>query len=456
MFLLVATTIVGVYGVQQSFEIEQPITPRLNPNLQGKVLAPVTGGFASCFLTRINAANNEYIVQLDTGSSDTALPHSSLNNYAGDSIKYDIGVNSTELRSSYADGSYWLGHEVEIPLGIHGTNLMGQSPVALMTKQSKTPVFTSGSPSQGLMGLAFPIISELHANPPTVMDAWFKNGQIKKNEIALHGCPYTMQSKSWIDFGNETPYTDCGGRSVTISIPFKSYFTLNVKSISISGSSQTLPKQFQAASKKFSAGYAWSILDSCTSVIVLPDSIVVDLQNKIKASGGFSKTITSEAYYFSAFLDAQGAIQISKDEINWNLLPSLSFVITSDLGDIELVIGPRQYIQYDTTGYINMLVVGGGDDFAVLGLPIFSAYHIVLDRLNGRVSFALGCGCNSSPDGYPKIIQKAKSTNNQNDEIVDTLTITPSISQTSKNQGTDTEPFSYLMQLLYITYVAIL
>jgi hypothetical protein len=43
-------------------------------------------------------------------------------------------------------------------------------------------------------------------------------------------------------------------------------------------------------------------------------------------------------------------------------------------------------------------------DYALLGLPFFNAFHIVLDRTNYQIGFQPGCGCNSSLDQYPNII----------------------------------------------------
>jgi hypothetical protein len=39
----------------------------------------------------------------------------------------------------------------------------------------------------------------------------------------------------------------------------------------------------------------------------------------------------------------------------------------------------------------------------ILGVPFFNAYHITLNRDEATVSFQLGCGCELSDDGYPKI-----------------------------------------------------
>ena len=52
-----------------------------------------------------------------------------------------------------------------------------------------------------------------------------------------------------------------------------------------------------------------------------------------------------------------------------------------------------------------MFLVGdGGVHYSILGLPFFSAFHIILDRTNFQITFQPGCDCESSSDGYPKIL----------------------------------------------------
>jgi hypothetical protein len=51
-----------------------------------------------------------------------------------------------------------------------------------------------------------------------------------------------------------------------------------------------------------------------------------------------------------------------------------------------------------------IMIAPGDDDWAILGLTFFSAYHITIDRNLGTMKFELGCGCEEALDGYPKII----------------------------------------------------
>jgi hypothetical protein len=128
----------------------------------------------------------------------------------------------------------------------------------------------------------------------------------------------------------------------------------------------------------------------------------------ILASGGLPTGLQpNEA---SAFVNRQTSFRVPASYFKWSLLPSISIEITSNvqisLGvyqTFKLILGPRQYIQQDDTGFWQMVIRTRPDTFVSLGLPIFSAYYILLDRDAGTIGFSPGCGCNIASDGYPKI-----------------------------------------------------
>ena len=216
-----------------------------------------------------------------------------------------------------------------------------------MTVQSIRPIFSDGVTTDGLMGLAFSELSVTSQEPTTVMDAWHQSGALLKNEIAFHGCPYSSSSKSWIDFGNDTPYSPCDDLSVTIGIPKASYFNLKVLEIAVSGA----PVQLYSGWEKS----MYSILDSCTSLILVPAGVVSKLQTDILNSGGLSYRLRS-SLDLQDWLDGNVLLGFKQKDIDWKKLPNISFTISSAFTEgtyrnISLVLGPRQYIQIDTNGY---------------------------------------------------------------------------------------------------------
>ncbi|KAJ3304490.1 hypothetical protein HDV03_002699 [Kappamyces sp. JEL0829] len=360
----------------------------------------LTGGFDTCFLASLSVSDQSFLVQVDTGSSDTILPRKGVNSYQGPYLESTTPSGQAQsVTNFYGDGSWWTGYIARLPIAVTDTAISGVAPVTLMTKQSTNPIFVDGVSAQGLIGVGFPSLAATKVEPATVMDAWFDQGAIQRNQIAIHGCPYLQMSESWIDFGNETPYSGCGGYSVTIGVPETSYFTLDLLSIGVNGAAAPKSANWQAGMK--------SIIDSCTSSILIPKTALGSLKNAIKTAGALSSRL-QQSSYLDPFLSQELSLRLLDSDFYWPGLPTISFTIasqTSAFDNITLVLGPRQYIQSDQSGYWTFMISQGDDNYAILGLPLFSAYHIVLDRTEGSITFQPGCGCESSQDQYPLLLR---------------------------------------------------
>lgn len=205
----------GIYQQLPSVNVSGPIpSMTMGSSRQDQ---SILGGYDTCFLVTLSTQNNSYSVQIDTGSSDTVLPHSSLKYFTGPRVEYDIPPGKSTgilyfkvihllclvaLTSYYADGSWWKGYLARINIEIENTSIVATGPVALMTSQSIHPIFADGQYTDGLLGVAFPSLSGTTEEPTTLMDAWYEAGSIEKNEIGFHGCSYALTGQSWIDFGN--------------------------------------------------------------------------------------------------------------------------------------------------------------------------------------------------------------------------------------------------------------
>jgi hypothetical protein len=310
----------------------------------------MSGGYYTCFLSNLTAENKNFLMMIDTGSTDTIFPSSTVNNYQGPSINPVIPPGSSLKSSTYGDGSWWRGYIVRTNVGLAGKNVNALAPIAVMVNQSTSPVFASGRPANGLMGLGFSALSSASSTPFSVMDAWFDQKVIPKNEIAFHGCPYSRESQSWIDFGNETPYVGCGNQSVTVNMPTKTYYNLDLQRILVGGNSLPFPTTFQSGS---GSSRKYSILDSCTSLILLPLSTVNAFRTALRESGAFSQTFQSNLY-FDQWIDGEILFSNLHLHIDYSLLPNITFEIATgrnDYNSTQLVLGPRQYIQIDTSGF---------------------------------------------------------------------------------------------------------
>ena len=365
----------------------------------------LSGGHDTCFLAKLSVDKNEYLVQVDTGSTDTVLPVAGLNAYLGPTVNYTIPAGQDKsINSLYGDGSFWYGYAARVNVSLVGTKAKGPAPVSLMTSQSTFPVFASGSLYQGLMGVGFePLASQPY--PYSVMDAWVQQKTVSKNQIAFHGCPYEREESSWIDFGNDTPYNGCQ-RNVRASIlmPVKSYYTANLQEIKVNEVVTPLPRNFQISNR-------WSFFDSCTSNIMVPKAVLTAIQDQILSSDAIS-TNWIKSGYISQWLNAQVMIPFGQTELDFAVLPNISFTISTQAfnspSNVTLTLGPRQYIQANTNGFYMFMITSQSESSVVFGLPFFSAYHIVVDRDLGQMTFQIGCGCYFATDGYPKISTSGK------------------------------------------------
>jgi hypothetical protein len=343
----------SLLAVYVDVSMPSPSKPRYDFNsLLGARLAksPMSGGSYTCFLSNLTAQGKNFLMMIDTGSTDTILPSNVVNNYGGPTIDLAIPPDAVAKSSSYGDGSWWRGFILRTTVGLFGTSISGNVPIAMMVNQSTSPIFASGEPANGLMGLAFESLSSAPSPPFSVVDAWLEQRAISKNQIAFHGCPYTREAQSWIDIGNETPYTGCGNQSVTINMPYKSYYNLDVQGISVGGIPLPLPTTFQPMGN---SRRRYSILDSCTSMILLPSSITLGFQDMLKNSTAFSRTLRTN-FYFEQWINGDILMSNLQNHIDFSMLPNITFEIATgrkDYNSTKLVLGPRQYIQVDNDGF---------------------------------------------------------------------------------------------------------
>jgi hypothetical protein len=327
------------------------------------------------------------------------LPAVGLNDYSGPALSISNLNSLPSVTNGYGDGSYWSGPIVRMAIGLYGTNVTAHAPIGVMKQQSTSPIFASGRNYNGLLGLGFDALSSASYYPFSVFDGWVHEKSIASNTIAFHGCSYEFTNQSWIDFGNEIPYIGCRNNvSASIIIPQKNHYTVNITEIVVGSTNIELSGNFQQ--------FHYSILDSCTSVILVPQEIFDKFKEKLVDSNAFSNQLRS-SLYFESWINGQILLSNLGRHVNYELLPNISFTLQTgrkDYETINLVLGPRQYIQKTSSGYYQVLIAGTVDfSFIILVLPFFSAFHIVVDRDLGTLNFQLGCGCAESDDGYPWI-----------------------------------------------------
>lgn len=342
----VILTLVSAFQVPANIRYQRLPKYVLGQSLDfSKQQANLTGGFTTCFGVTLTAQGHNFSTMVDTGSSDTTLPLLGINDYVGPVLDIIISNDSQLESGSYGDKSFWNGYVVNITIGVANTNISGLAPVIAIAEQSTEPLFINNDPMNGLLGVAFSSLATPVMAANNLMDAWVEGGKVKRNQIAFHGCPYSRENQSWIDFGNETPFDKCGNVSATIKMPRKTYYTVDLYSVLINGEQTTLPATFQQKKD--------SILDSCTSLIYLPLAIVEAFRDTLVSSDAFSYALTSSSY-FPNWIVGKSSLKLGVADIDFSLLPNVTFVLASEnKTTVSLVLGPRHYIQADAQGYCN-------------------------------------------------------------------------------------------------------
>jgi hypothetical protein len=146
-------------------------------------------------------------LMLDTGSSDTTLPHALMNEYIGPVLNNTAPASEPEKMGVYVDGSWWKGFASYLNVQLTNTNISAIAPVIEMTSQSTKPLFIVTTGNSGLMGIGHDALSSIKTFPQSVFSAWVKNNSQMKNQIGIQLCPYFNKTqfplrRSWIDFGN--------------------------------------------------------------------------------------------------------------------------------------------------------------------------------------------------------------------------------------------------------------
>ncbi|KAI8840526.1 aspartic peptidase domain-containing protein [Chytridium lagenaria] len=366
--------------------------------LQGGTL--VTG----CWNTLVTVDGINFTVAVDSGSSDLVLPGQDLPYYTGP--RFPTSRNQplfrTTVRTNFADQSSWYGRIFNGLVKVAGLKVI--APFAVAESQSENPTAMDGVYSQGLLGLAYDTLSVNQVTPLTFLTAMVSNRTLLHDRVALRGCPASSNSTSYIDWGAEDPTLTCPIFSPTqtttssfTSIPSplysepnlawakvtqKVHHTVSVTKVSIDGKEIT-NERFQAD----------AVVDSCTTLLLMPTFIVNALVNAVNASNVLQDAGVSE-YAGRRFLTDLYSLSMSKYTLNFTRLPSFSLHLPSTAGIIQLTLQGSDYIQSDGQGrYYFPIQPSRSDRSMTLGSAFFDVFYVVLDREKGRVGFGPGCDC---------------------------------------------------------------
>jgi len=221
----------------------------------------------------IGTPGQKFLIDFDTGSSDLWVPSSKCtSNVCTSKSKYDASHSSTSASKSgtfeihYGDGSTVSGPVYSDTVSVAGISAKNQvfSPVTTLSSSF------SQDPIDGILGLAFPAISNLNYTP--FFQSAHQQGAVKTNQFSFK----LAATESELFLGGTNP-----GK-----------FTGDVEFHDLS--SQTGFWQIGGASISAGKGAAVSdfetIIDSGTSIMYGPPGAVATFYSKVKGAKLFDKT----------------------------------------------------------------------------------------------------------------------------------------------------------------------
>ncbi|ORY45128.1 acid protease [Rhizoclosmatium globosum] len=285
-----------------------------------------------------------------------------------------------------------------------------------MKHQNPSHPVCDGISNQGIFGIAYDGISRTQFEPRTVFSAYVAQLGLN-NVISFRGCSATSTSPSFVDFGNQNDALSCITNQSPLgwaTIIAESYYVVDVVGVAVSGIPVAIPPVWQQ-------DYGGSIVDSCTTLLVLPSAIYTAFTTAIVNSNVLQNAGMSNAMV-NSFVFGFTGIYAAYFPINFAALPTISFTLDSPTtGTITLTLSGYNYIQPDGSGYL-FFPIGTGGSSIMFGGVFFEEYYIVFDRMNKRIGFGPGCDCGlpsmagkiatvSLGTGVSKYLKKSSVTN---------------------------------------------
>ncbi|EGN96394.1 hypothetical protein SERLA73DRAFT_76353 [Serpula lacrymans var. lacrymans S7.3] len=291
-----------------------------------------------------------YTVDFDTGSSDLFLPGPECGSTCGGHTLYSPNASSTSkdlgrtFSLSYGDGSTVSGEQYSDSVQIAGYTATSQT--LGVANQYSSSFTKSQFPPDGLMGMAFPILSVYGANP--VFQTLVSEGVLPEPVFAFK----LASSGSELCIGGTNPSLYQGSFTYT-PVTFAAYWQINIDSLN--------------ANNAQIIGGVSGIIDTGTTLIVANTSNVNQFYSALNGTdvGGGSYTLPC---------DSMPSISIT--------LGGTSFTMSPDTFNIGA---------YDSTGEACVGAVSANDgigDFWVLGDAFLRNVYTVFDVGNSRVGYA--------------------------------------------------------------------
>ncbi|KAH6572400.1 hypothetical protein BASA61_003056 [Batrachochytrium salamandrivorans] len=133
-----------------------PGTLQSGNHLHRRDVERIAGGFLGCYTMDVDVQGVHLKLMIDTGSSDTTVAVSGLNQHSGPTVPLERPAGAKSLSAKYSDKSGWTGFGTIAQTGLPGANIYANNaPVVEMARQTANPSFSTGKDNNGLLGLSY-------------------------------------------------------------------------------------------------------------------------------------------------------------------------------------------------------------------------------------------------------------------------------------------------------------
>eukprot|EP00002_Diphylleia_rotans_P009423 TRINITY_DN1961_c0_g1_i2.p1 TRINITY_DN1961_c0_g1~~TRINITY_DN1961_c0_g1_i2.p1 ORF type:complete len:561 (-),score=78.64 TRINITY_DN1961_c0_g1_i2:485-2167(-) len=343
------------------------------------------------FNIKIGTPGKLFSVQLDTGSSATALPLNTCRHSEKKipchsfHARYAPLLSSTAkvlpcfrdcsscisgncgFRLSYGDGSKVDGYVMEDVVAIGGVSF----PFTFGAISSITGEFEHG-PVDGISGFA------LYPSAPSTMESFFRAFANKANLAMVFS----------VCMGWEGGYITFGGHSPTIAeqdlkyVPIVSdhYYSINIHSLSFS------EHKLELATQDFISMMEPPVIDSGTSLMIFPEVVFTKIKAYLQTHYCHVGGICPDGDGKSMFEGFYYKIPSSQK----NTLPTMKFALDSNI-ILELT---HDYYLSNIDGYVGLGFTKGSSIPTILGNTFMRAFAVVFDLEKRRIGFTKSKDCN--------------------------------------------------------------
>ena len=352
---------------------------------------PLTTAEDAFWMPTLNVGGQSFLMDLDTGSTSTAIAGTSCADCGNVSPLYMPGASAMDQNNTafttYADGTGWMGEIYSDSIGLgSGTPNVDVNIVDISTQvvgsTGMAGFFDGENDYQGILGMGPPELAE----PGT--GAYFEAATqaglepVMAFELCVDGGTMWLGGYDATHAQGDVQYTTM----LPIDAQNNPFYAVNISSMSMGGMTVAMGSDFGPE----------PIVDTGTTFLLMPTNAVTALIGNVNASSGF-KTLFPGTTLDDENNPCTGSGSVTDDMVDAMLPPlEMSFPNKNGGADITFTVPALESYMFDGGGGQFCLGVADGDGFTTLGDQFMQAFVTVIDVGNSQVGLALDSGCSTS------------------------------------------------------------